>query len=285
LYNLGFALEKKAIQNLPKEKKEKTITLLKTILRNPLWLTGLFLSVISVGFYFVALLWAPFSAIAPLGGFGLIVLVIFAHIDLKESLKKIEILSFSLILVGIISSSYLTSLEEISFTWDEWLVFAHSRNGSLLIGLSILVSVILIIIPILRKNKITAYNIALFAGIIAGIQTILIKGITVWYSAKNWNVDLYILIIYILAMLATALFSTGSLQFAFKEGKVSIIMAVYNGITTLFPIFFGGFLLGEWANMITRNKVLLGISIVLTLIGIVMLSWKHTPGFMTEDEK
>ena len=102
---------------------------------------------------------------------------------------------------------------------------------------SILVSIILIAIPLLRKHKLTAYNIALFAGIIAGIQTILIKGITVWYSAENWRVDLYILIIYILAMLLTALLSTGSLQFAFKEGKVSIIMAIYNGITTLFPIF------------------------------------------------
>ena len=181
LYNLGFAFEKKAIQNLPQEKKEKTITLLKTILRNPLWLFGLFLSIISVGFYFVALLWAPFSAIAPLGGFGLIVLVAFAHIDLKESLKKLEIISIILILIGIISSSYLTSLEVVYYTWNEWLGFAHSLGGSLLIGLSILVSIILIAIPLLRKHKLTAYNIALFAGIIAGIQTILIKGITVWY--------------------------------------------------------------------------------------------------------
>ena len=285
LYNLGFALEKKAIQKLPQDKKEKTIILLKAILRNPLWILGLFLTIISEGFYFVALLWAPFSAIAPLGGFGLIVLVIFAHIDLKESLKRLEIVSFVLILVGIIASSYLTSLEVASYNWDQWLSYAHSLSGSLLIGLSILVSVVLIIVPVLRKNKLTSYNIALFAGIIAGIQTILIKGITVWFSAENWSVDLYILIIYILSMLLTALLSTGSLQFAFKEGKVSIIMAVYNGITTLFPIFFGGFMLGEWANMITRNKVFLGISILLTLAGIVLLSWKHSPNFMKEDEK
>ena len=284
LYNFGFALEKKAIQKLPSEKKEKTMILLKTILRNPLWLLGLFLTIISVGFYFVALLWAPFSAIAPLSGFGLIILVIFAHIDLKESLKKMEILSFSLILVGIIVSSYLTSLEIVSFTWDEWLGYAHSLGGNLLIGLSILFSVILIIIPFARKTKMKAYNIAIFAGIIAGVQTILIKGITVWFSAQNWNINLVIVIIYILSMLLTALISTGSLQFAFKEGKVSIIMAIYNGITILFPIFFGGLLLKEWENMITVNKVFLGIAILLTLIGIVMLSLKHTPSFMKEDD-
>ena len=169
LYNLGFALEKKAIQKLPQDKKEKTINLLKTILRNPLWLFGLFLTIISVGFYFVALLWAPFSAIAPLGGFGLIVLVLFAHIDLKESLKRFEIISFILILVGIIASSYLTSLEVVSYTWDQWLGYAHSLGGSLLIGLSVIVYAVLIVIPVLRKNKLTSYNIALFAGIVAGI--------------------------------------------------------------------------------------------------------------------
>ncbi|MCG3220149.1 MAG: hypothetical protein H7641_02110, partial [Candidatus Heimdallarchaeota archaeon] len=86
------------------------------------------------------------------------------------------------------------------------------------------------------------------------------------------------------SMLLTALISTGSLQFAFKEGKVSIIMAIYNGITILFPIFFGGLLLKEWENMITVNKVFLGIAILLTLIGIVMLSLKHTPSFMKEDD-
>jgi hypothetical protein len=284
LYNIGFALEKKAIQKLPEDKKEKTLILLKTILKNPLWLLGLFLTIISVGFYFVALLWAPFSAIAPLGGFGLIILVIYAHIDLKESFKKLEIISFFLILIGIITSSYLTSLEIISYSWNQWIDFAHSLSGLLFLGLSILISIILIIIPILRKSKMTFYNIALFAGIIAGIQTILIKGITVWASAGIWNEDLYVIIIYILAMLLTALISTGSLQFAFKEGRVSIIMAVYNGITTLFPIIFGGILLNEWEHMITRNKILLGFAIFLTLAGIVILSLKHTPDFMKEDE-
>jgi hypothetical protein len=135
-----------------------------------------------------------------------------------------------------------------------------------------------------RKTKMKAYNIAIFAGIIAGVQTILIKGITVWFSAQNWNVNLAIVIIYIVAMLGTALLSTGSLQFAFKEGKVSIIMAIYNGITTLFPIFFGGLLLKEWENLLTVSKVFLGIAILISLVGIVMLSLKHTPTFMKEDD-
>ena len=285
LFNLGFALEKKAIQKLSPEKKEKAIILLKTILKNPLWLFGLFITIIGIAFYFIALLWAPFSAIAPLSGFGLIVLVVFAHLDLKESLKKVEIISFSLIIIGIIVSSYLTSLEEVSYTWNEWLEYAHSLGGALLVGLSLLVSMILIIIPIARKNQMTAYNLAIFGGIIAGVQTIIIKGITVWFSAQNWNVNLIIVIMYILAMLATSLLSTGSLQFAFKEGKVSIVMAIYNGITILFPMFFGGILLKEWETMITTNKIILGFAILLTLAGIVILSLNHTPSFMKEDDQ
>ena len=280
LYNIGFALEKKAILKLPNEKKEGVIPLLKSILTNKLWLFGLFLTIASMGFYYLALLWAPLSAIAPLSGFGLVVLVIFAHIDLKESLKKIEIIGFILVIIGIIVSSLLMSYGERNITWTEWKTASHSLNGALVVIGSLVIAIFFTFIPILFRRKIQPLDIAIFAGLIAGVQAIALKGITVWSTEKNINLDLVIIVFYFLTIGATALLSTGSLQFAFKEGKVSSIMAIYNGVMTVFPILFGGIILLEWISLIPVQQIFLGISLLITIIGIVLLSLNHTHSYV-----
>lgn len=279
LYNLGFAFEKKAIQKLSPQIRGKTSSMIKAILVNPLWLLGLFLTILSVGFYFVALMWAPLSAVAPLAGFGLVILVIYAHIDLKESLKRLEIISIILIIIGISLSSYLISLSGDSINWNQWKILAHSLDGYLVFGSSIFVGLVIISFPFLFKKKFSGYDMAFSAGIIAGIQAVLIKGLSVWVSNNDWSSELYIFILYIIMVLGSALVSTGSLQFAFKEGKISIIMAIYNGIMTIFPVIFGGFILKEWQSLDLLPKIFLGISIFITLIGIVLLSLKHTHSF------
>lgn len=280
LYNMGFALEKKAINKMSEEIKKSTKTMLKSIITSKLWLFGAFLTIISIGFYYVALLWAPLSAIAPLSGFGIIILVIYAHLDLKESIRKTELIGIFLILVGITVSSYLTSFGDSSITWNQWKISSHSWGSTIMIVGSLIVAISFTFVPAIFKRKIQPFDIAIFAGIIAGIQAIVIKGITIWTSETAWNIDLFIAIFYFVGFLLTALLSTGSLQFAFREGNVSNIMAIYNGVMTVFPIFFGGILLGEWSLLSTLQQTFLGISICVTLSGIVVLSLRHSHSFV-----
>ncbi|MHA1199132.1 MAG: DMT family transporter [Candidatus Heimdallarchaeaceae archaeon] len=276
LYNIGFVLEKKAILKLPLEKKEGFLNLLKSILTNKLWLLGAFLTIASMGFYYLALLWAPLSAIAPLTGFGLIVLIIYAHLDLKESLKKLELIGFALVIVGIVISSIMMSYGVKDLLWGEWKNVSHSINGAIVVFGSLLVAVTFTFIPVLFRKKIKPIDIAIFAGLMAGIQAIVFKGITVWSSEGNISLDLVIIVFYILTLLVISLMSTGSLQFAFKEGKVSNVMAIYNGVSTIFPMLFGGIILLEWNSLILVQQIFLGISLVMTVAGIILLSLKHS---------
>lgn len=280
MYSIGFVLEKKAINKLPEEIKKSTKTMLKSIITDKLWLFGAFLTILSIVFYYIALLWAPLSAIAPLSGFGIIILVIYAHFDLKETIRKTELIGIFLILGGITVSSYLTSFGDSSITWNQWKISSHSWGSTIMIVGSLIVAISFTFIPAIFKRKIQPFDIAIFAGIIAGIQAIVIKGITVWTSDAAWNIDLFIAIFYFVGFLLTALLSTGSLQFAFREGKVSNIMAIYNGVMTIFPIFFGGILLGEWILLSILQQTFLGISICVTLIGIIVLSLSHSHSFV-----
>lgn len=280
LYNIGFVLEKKAILLLPSEKKEGVLNLIKSILTNKLWLFGLLLTVSSMGFYFLALLFAPLSAIAPLAGFGLVVLVVYAHFDLKESLKKLELVGVGLVVIGIATSSYLMSFGERTIQWEEWKTVSHSLDGALVVIGSLVVAILFTFVPVLFKKKIRPFDIAIFAGLMAGIQAIAVKGISVWSTAQNINLDLGIIIIYILIVLITALLSTGSLQFAFKVGKVSKIMAIYNGVMTIFPILFGAIILLEWNSLLLIQQIFLAISLVITTIGVILLSLKHNQSYI-----
>ena len=96
-----------------------------------------------------------------------------------------------------------------------------------------------------------------------------------WSTEKDFDLDLIIIIFYVFGVLITALLSTGSLQFAFREGKVSTIMAIYNGVMTIFPILFGGIVLKEWNTLILFQQIFLGISLIITILGIILLSMKH----------
>ncbi|MBY9002054.1 MAG: EamA family transporter [Candidatus Heimdallarchaeota archaeon] len=275
-FNIGFALEKKAISKLSSEVQNKIVEMIKHLLRSKTWLLGFFLTLFSVVLYFIALTWAPLSAIAPLSGFGLVILITFAHIDLHESFNIKEIIGMVMVIVGISASSYFTSLNSKQMLWDEWNVLAHSYTGLIILLSSIVLGLILPIVFILKAKHNSFYAFAVLAGIAAGIQTVIIKGITLWFSPTNYGPVLFIVFLYIGGFLLTALASTGGLQLAFREGKVTNIMALYNGFVTIIPILFGGIVLLEWQDYTILNKTLLGISISIALSGIIIISLEHS---------
>ncbi len=274
-FNVGFALEKKAVRKLRPEDQKRIVTMMKQLLRNKTWLIGFFLTVLSIVLYFIALIWAPLSAIAPLSGFGLVILITYAHIDLQESFNYKEIIGIILVIVGVSVSSYFNSLNTEPITWNDWNILAHSYSGLILILSSIALCVILSIIFFFKLKKYTTYSFAFVAGVAAGTQAIVVKGIIIWFSSTESSPAIYVLIMYITGFLLTALGSTIGLQLAFRKGKVTNVMALYNGFITIIPILFGGLVLFEWQPLSVLNQVVLGIAISIALVGILILSLEH----------
>jgi multidrug transporter EmrE-like cation transporter len=274
-FNIGFALEKKAIRKLIPEDQKSIVTMMKQLMRSKTWLLGFFLTILSIVLYFIALIWAPLSAIAPLSGFGLVILITYAHVDLQESFNYKEIIGIILVIVGISVSSYFTSLSTEPLNWNEWNVLAHSYGGLILILSSIALCFILPIIFFFKLKKHTTYSFAFVAGVAAGIQAIVVKGIIIWFSSTDSSPAIYVLLLYIAGFLLTALGSTGGLQLAFRKGKVTNVMALYNGFITIIPILFGGLVLFEWQVLSVLNQAILGIAISIALIGILILSLEH----------
>jgi len=273
-FNFGFALEKKAVKKLRLEDQKSIVTMMKQLLRSKTWLIGFFLTILSIVLYFIALIWAPLSAIAPLSGFGLVILITYAHVDLQESFNYKEIIGIILVIVGVSVSSYFNSLNTEPLTWNDWNILAP-HSGLILILSSVALCVILPIIFFFKLKKYTTYSFAFVAGVAAGIQAIVVKGIIIWFSSTESSPAVYVLILYITGFLLTALGSTGGLQLAFRKGRVTNVMALYNGFITIIPILFGGLVLFEWRVLSVLNQVILGLAISLVLIGIFILSLEH----------
>ncbi len=275
-YNIGFALEKEAINSLEQKKREKFFPMIIELITKLKWLFGLFLTIISIVFYYIALLWAPITAIAPLTGFGLLVLAIYAHYKVKERFSKKDILSFILVIIGISFSAFISAKHTTVLLYNQWQSFTFSTKSMILLGLFAFLELIFYVIAKFYSfkddRKITLYY-SLFAGLAAGIQTLVIKALTVLINTKN-NVPLYFLqvTIIIVLFLITSIISTFALQAAFNSGKVSTSMSIYNGLAMIIPIIYSVISYDEWNSINLLLKAVLILAILMVLIAIIFLS-------------
>ncbi|MHA1353404.1 MAG: hypothetical protein ACTSPP_11525, partial [Candidatus Heimdallarchaeaceae archaeon] len=69
-YNLGFALEKEVVDKIDEKDKKPFSKYLLRLMKEKRWLAGLFLTFLSVPFYYIALIWVPLVAISPLSWTG-----------------------------------------------------------------------------------------------------------------------------------------------------------------------------------------------------------------------
>ncbi|MCP4762338.1 MAG: hypothetical protein GY870_11200 [archaeon] len=119
LSNLGNVIEKKAIMEIPKEKRDDKFA--RRLFKNPLWLFGFIMAMIIDPIF---LMFANFF-MGEEGGFlvpgifagGLVVLAIGSAVLLKEKLGKIEIFGIFLMIIGVTSVT-ISSIDHDSDGYD-----------------------------------------------------------------------------------------------------------------------------------------------------------------------
>ncbi len=92
---LGKGIQKYAVDGITATKSLKTK-------HSGIWIFGTVLTALPVFLQWTALLFAPIKMIAPLEGFGLIVLLVFSRFFLKEKITALEITGTAAVIAGII---------------------------------------------------------------------------------------------------------------------------------------------------------------------------------------
>ena len=176
----------------------------------------------------IALKNLPAHIVSAFAGWGIIILVVFSFLLLKEKLYKTDYFFSFLIVSGIVLLNYFeksTPTGSSATTFRVW-------------GLGILctVPVILIFTGLLKflDKKVKTWVFASVSGMSAGLMVITLRLLVVNFG---YEVSSYLGSIYLYLYLGSALLSFIGLQLALKNGPMIVVGPVQYSTTIIYPVF------------------------------------------------
>ncbi|UCE12904.1 MAG: EamA family transporter [Candidatus Heimdallarchaeota archaeon] len=223
------------------------------LLSTPVWLSGAILGILGFLVYLITLQHFELSVVKPLVNTNLAFTFILAYIFFKERLKITEWVGISgiilgMIILGIISKESEGIIELIPL----FTLFPVSMISIILLGFFIISDRI--------ENQEFFYSMS--AGVFYGLGAIFSKAILVLLSS---NMNLGILFFVVMMFSLTYIVAIVSQQFAFQNGRLSIVSPITNSVSVLIPVIGAYFIFTE---QIYFEKIL---GLVCILIGIILL--------------
>ncbi|UJG44192.1 MAG: EamA family transporter [Candidatus Heimdallarchaeum endolithica] len=271
---LGYVLQKKAIVKMDPIEKTKLKKNIRNFLTNPIWLTGLFLTLLSTVASIFAYAYGNIVLVASINGSGLMFLSIFSYFILKEKLNLKEVISFILIIIGVVLSGLFSSKTNTQSTVDEfWSLFTF--RTSVLFQFSLLFVALILLIVEFSLNLNPAYSgipNTLTAGIFMSLAVITMKGWSIYFSTPI-HIDLTDYKFWLLGGLNTFLanIATILMQISYQKAKALVTVPIYHSSVLLFPTIYAALFLKEWVNISTQSKIYLSFSLSLIIFGILFL--------------
>jgi drug/metabolite transporter (DMT)-like permease len=90
LYNVGFVLEKHALDKMPPVHARRLVHLLTQVASSPLWVAGFVLLLAGLALQVLALSLVSISVVQPIFVSGIVILLVLSHVSLKEHLGRRE---------------------------------------------------------------------------------------------------------------------------------------------------------------------------------------------------
>lgn len=252
ILNLGFALQKAEVTNLPAISAKDIRNTIMSFLGCKKWLLGTGMTSSGFILFLIAVSMAPLSLIAPLTNVGILVIVFLAIFHFKEKLLKFEYLAFFSVLAGV----FIISLSS-----------SNTINSSTFNNLDLFIPVLLIILFLIGLGIIHYFwfpkklgsLLGLVSGITGGLGAVLTKALTLVFHIPEE------FIIYLILFAIFQGISFVAMQSAFQKERAIIIVPLFNSFTTIIPIIFGVFTFKE---IVTLMQI---IGILLILLGSSLL--------------
>lgn len=252
LLSLGFVLQKKGIRWMGWKGPKNKIFYSNLIT----WIIGFIVMNVYPVPTAVALKNLPPHLVSAFAGWGIIMLVFFSFLLLKEKLYKTDYIFSLLVVVGIVFLNFF-----------EKTVSEFSAATPRVWGLTILciVPVILILtgpVKFLTK-KVKTWIFASVSGMSAGLMVITLRLLVVNFG---YEVSLYFDSIYLYLYLGFGLLSFIGLQLALKNGPMIAVGPVQYSTTIIYPVF-AVFLVFQqaihWAQVIAIGLIVSGVISIL----------------------
>ncbi|MGQ4872865.1 MAG: hypothetical protein ACP6IY_02210 [Promethearchaeia archaeon] len=234
IFNIGIVMQKIVINKLPKD-----IRLMKTLIKEPLWISGLLLQyILGSIFLLIAQVFIGPVLIPGLLSIGLIVLAIGSIKIIGEKLNYSEYLGIGLMITAIFMLSF--SGLAIELINENYLELGFLTRAYLF---SAIYFILTIILGFLQKKfrRFRGILLALISGILFSIENLWL-GIALISFGKfvvgNIEIlEIIVLLIAIIFIVIINIYGVIALQKAFQYGQASNLTPIQNVPTQLSPIF------------------------------------------------
>jgi drug/metabolite transporter (DMT)-like permease len=178
-YNVGLIVEKRALGAMPPIDARRAVSLVRTLVFDPVWLAGFALMLCGFGLQVVALMLAPVSVVQPVLGSGVVILVLLSRLVLRERLGRVELWCVLAVAVAIaaIALSAAGSAGRVG----------HQASGLWMTAVAVPACLLALILgaSALRpvsggKHRVPAVGVSygVAAGLLYGVATLAIKGLS-----------------------------------------------------------------------------------------------------------
>jgi hypothetical protein len=224
--NLGSVLQKKAVNDLPPEEREKKF--FRNLVRKRLWLAGLLLQyALGSVLMLLAQVYIGPALVPGLHALGLIVLAIGSIKLVGESLRKQEV--FGIVLLILAAALFSLSELEISIPTYDFLEASFLIRLGAFTGILIAAMVVLYIIKQTRF-QLRAIALALISGILLAISGYwiapMLATIVHVFDGSFIIVELALFAVSCIILVIANVLAVGTIQDAFKTGNASLLIPI-----------------------------------------------------------
>lgn len=286
---VGTLLQKYA-HNLNDAKEHKAREFLGLLL-SPMWLLALFVMVLlPLPFDFLAFSMAPQSLLVPFAGMTILLNAILAPLTLGEKITRVEIVATFVILVGLVLTTAFGPKDDVDLSACELLDrYDDADMLVMLLSTFALIGTALYFIHLAPQTatvkRATPALYALCAGGFGGIMNIFFKAVGEMAASgvsadagasdglwKSIHPYYHIVLIVVLATLQISFINQG-----LRRYSAVLFSPLYNSLYIACSATFGAIMFKEFAGYTPVQFVFFPLGILVTLLGISLMTLK-TPG-------
>ena len=244
VYNLGFIVEKRALDRLPALEAHHLPRLARTLFSAPAWLAGFLLICGGLVLQLLVLSLEPLTVAQPLQVSGVVVTILFSRLLLHERLGRAELACIGVIAVAAV----LLSLSSGRGPGTE--AGTHAAGAAIAAAaVPVCVTVPVIYYQSCRRHRLTGVREGCCAGLIYGFAGVALKALsaTVFATPHSRGALLAAAVTspYLYAMLVSSAIGMCLFQVALQRSPVSIVMPISLVIGTGYLIVIGSWLFHE----------------------------------------
>lgn len=277
VYNLGFILEKRALDRLPRLEAHRLGRLLRTLFTAPSWLAGFAAICCGLALQAVVLSLLPLTIAQPLQASGILVTLLFSWLMLHERLGGAEFACMAVIVAAVA----LLSLSEADGAGTQ--VGTHAAAGAIaLVVLPVAVVVVVVSAAVTAWGRGVSVGYGFCAGLIYGYAGLALKALSAAVFGTR-HVGLAADAVaaltspYLYVMLGSTAVGMCLFQVALQRGRASIVMPVNLVMSTGFLVVVGSWLFHE---MLPPSPAALGMrlagGVAAVAVPVILAAWKDT---------